>query len=597
MTFSRIVEEYEKNHMNDWDTWLVFDKLFEKQGKQSLTGIFNVKNTEYKIVFKISKNFDYLIRHDSIIMESLRDISKYTVNACRYIGCIKCKTGNDDKNPFMIENCKYPIIKDVLLCEYVQCEYFQPMNSIQNTRNISNPRNISNNHMNINNHRNPRNISNNHNLHTGPTQNRLYDVIKTKNISHVYSLIRQALLMIQILQLEKRFVHYDLHSNNILYKKCDEDIVLLYVIDENSQYVVPTYGFCSVIIDFGFSYIEDIDDGPLYSTLGHTNHGFFCDRFNDVSDYKLLLTTTSREIKDHIYQEGVDQNGINQNINNLRHIVKKIYKPVDINFRNGWDNTHKLEKSVSDKIIDELNGYTKASHIFEKYGCYCIDILHSLVILPLEEQSYSNIKESYTAFIDEWVKIENEISSSYLKLYIFREMIDIVRYLRSMYIDISTRSNSIKMFHKSVSVIVDSVSEFCMLKNINYEKMLCSLIVFSRKLEGLTYKLMTESMQTKTKMYDSMFIRNIKDIYDVIDDIMIEYDSYVYTKNTKVLIIDNIDKKMSYFRIPDVYLDEIRDVNESRKDTNDNTKDNINKDVKNVNLGKYIYKIYINGRK
>ena len=69
-------------------------------------------------------------------------------------------------------------------------------------------------------------------------------------------------------------------------------------------------------------------------------------------------------------------------------------------------------------LFKTLEKYSKVSKLFEDYDHYCIDLLQSLVILPLEQQNYNNIKDSYVAFLQEWCKIEDQISSPFYLLYI-----------------------------------------------------------------------------------------------------------------------------------------------------------------------------------
>ena len=81
-------------------------------------------------------------------------------------------------------------------------------------------------------------------------------------------------------------------------KKCNKDLVFLYKLDDENQFCVPSMGHIGIIIDYGFSYISDMKDGPLYASLCHTDVGFMSDRFDWVADPKLFLVTVSDEIKE-----------------------------------------------------------------------------------------------------------------------------------------------------------------------------------------------------------------------------------------------------------------------------------------------------------
>ena len=124
------------------------------------------------------------------------------------------------ENPFDIKS-KYAIEKDVLLCEYIDksCKF--------------------------------------------------YNYIRSDKVEEdvLYSIVKQVLLGITIAQKEKKFTHYDLHSFNVMIKKCNKDLVFLYKIDEENQFCVPTLGHYPIIIDYGFSFIEDMNDNPLWASL------------------------------------------------------------------------------------------------------------------------------------------------------------------------------------------------------------------------------------------------------------------------------------------------------------------------------------------
>jgi thiol-disulfide isomerase/thioredoxin len=216
--YNRLVSYYEKYKNEPFENWLEFDSTFKNPGKQGLVGILKVKNENDKCVFKISQYINYLAQHESIVMEGLNEISGYCPHFCKSIGVVKCKVdpkSRKEGNPFN-SNAKYPIEKEVLLCEYIE-ESYKLCNYIRSEEKISE--------------------------------------------EILYSAIKQILMAIVIAQHKKKFTHYDLHSNNIMMKKCNKDLVFLYVIDNDNQFCVPTFGHYPVIIDFGFSYIENMDDG------------------------------------------------------------------------------------------------------------------------------------------------------------------------------------------------------------------------------------------------------------------------------------------------------------------------------------------------
>ena len=182
-------------------------------------------------------------------------------------------------------------------------------------------------------------------------------------------------MAIAIAQRKKKFTHYDLHSYNIMMKKCNKDVVFLYVLDEENQFCIPTHGYYPVIIDFGFSYTEDMNDGPAWGSMGHTDVGFMSDRFDPIADPKLFLVTVASEMR---------EKRKNKKSNKFRRIVKNLFGKLNIDWESGWDNAE--EKSASDFVTEMLKDHSRQSNLFDNYDHHCVDIIQSLIILPLEEQ-------------------------------------------------------------------------------------------------------------------------------------------------------------------------------------------------------------------
>lgn len=330
-------------------------------------------------------------------------------------------------------------------------------------------------------------------------------------------------------------------------RKCNKDAVFLYILDHENQFAVPTYGHYPIIIDFGFSYISDMDDGPLWASMGHTDVGFMSDRFDWVADPKLFLVTVSGEIKDKRNTKKAKK---------LRRIVRNIFHPLEIDWSSGWDEGE--EQGASDYVMEYLEPYNPGSSLFEDYEHYCIDIIQSLIILPLEEQDYSEMYKSYVVFIKEFLKIENQISSPFYLLHILKGIVDAARYVRAGYGCRSTRIDSIRTFRRQVTDRVHSVANFCKIDNLHFEKMLCSLFVLSKSIEGLLYDVITTRMTEKNNMYKKLPLQSTEEIYGAIEANL--PDEYVYNDNTAVFILDSINNVTKLFKIPQK---EIKNVNDS----------------------------------
>lgn len=497
--YNELLTYYEENKNKPWNEWLIFDKTFDKHGKQGLVGLFKLRNKKKsRYVFKISQYINYLVQHENIVIRGLSELRNFCPHFCKSIGYITCdveprhrKTGN----PFNIVS-KYPIEKEVLLTEYID------------------------------------------------NSSKLYNYIRSSKIKEevLYSTIKQVLMGLAIAQKKKKFTHYDLHSFNVMMKKCDRDTVFLYVLDDSNQFCVPTYGHYPIIIDFGFSYISDMNDGPLWTSLAHTDVGFLSDRFDWVADPKLFLVTVSDEIK-------IKRN--TKKAKRLRRIVKNLFFPLVIDWDSGWDNDER--SAAVDCISETFENINNESSLFDEYDYYCLDILQSLIILPLEEQNYSNIEKAYLTWINEWVKIENEISSHFYNLYILKGIVDSARNVRPEYTNNPTREQAINSFKRDVYERINKVSKFCRPKNIHFEKMLCSLLILGKNMEGMLFDAINKKMKEKQKQYSRLPLKSIEQIFAAIET-NIE-DTYIYSANTKIVVYDSVKEETNYFTIEEQYVD------------------------------------------
>ena len=513
--FENILTEFDKNKTTDWVEWLNLENMFKKPGKQGIVGIFRSKTQEKNTyVFKMSQQMDYLSMHEYAIMNSLNDLRSYCPHFCKSYGILECKRnpkyGKQVSDPFKItEDIKYLIKEDVVLIENIE------------------------------------------------KSTKLYNYIYSDKISEniIISIIKQVLLAVSIAQSKKQFTHYDLHSNNIMMKKCNKDVVFLYVIDEQNQFCVPTFGHYPVIIDFGFSYIKDMEDGPLWPSMGHTKEGFTSSIFNWVTDPKLFLVTVSDELK---------HSKPSKKSSKLRKIVKNIFGKMNIDMRSGWD-TYDSE-TPSDTAIDMIEDISDDySTIFYDEQNTCIDIIQTLIILPLEQEDTSFIRKSYKSFLKEWVKIESQISSTHYNLYILKGLVDAARSVRSLYLDKNTTQQAIEKFKNLLFERIQEISKFCNPKNLNCEIMLCSLYVFANSLEGVFYKAMENKKQIIDKENKKVLLESVEQIYAAIESNI--NDDYIYNKDTKIVIIDSNKEQTNIIKLNDKQIKEVNDAHSFIKGT------------------------------
>ncbi len=468
--------------------------MLPRCGKQGILGIICPEtDRKTKYVFKISQYFNYTCRQEHEVMKDLETIDKYCKNFCKTHGIYTALVNpgfRHTDNPFKIDQGKSGIIVDVLVMEYIEdarkfCRYI--------------------------------------------TNSKVEDEV-------VFSIIKQTMLAITIAQRDVKLTHYDLHSNNVLITEVDPNVMFFYILDDGRKYIVPSYGFMPIIIDFGFSYSKGLEGKPLYGALAHTNVGFMSSCYDDCGDSKLFLSTVSWEM---------DANRGHRLHRMFRKDCKDLLRGLDIDLSSGWDNTEK-DMSASDYLLSLIDEDSKKSRFFDECGHFAVDILQYLITLPLRPR---NVPEIYQAFIlvrNEFIRLENEIGSTYFLLYIFKGAVEAVAETKDEYIHGDERE-AMKKFRHRMYDIINSVAKYAQAK-IDYEKLYIGLLGMARASEGLLYKVVSSRMKEKERQKRKMEIRDIGDMLHIL---YYKYqDDYDLDEKNRIIVYDQRRKSSYEIHIP-----------------------------------------------
>jgi len=510
--YNSFLDIYNKNKNKNVMEWLDIDQIFNKLGKQGVVGIFKCKeDPSKKCVFKFSQEIDNLTVHEGLVMESLNDMSMYCPTFCKSYGlapCIRSEKYVHGEDIFFTDHTNKSIPDEVLLIEL-----------IENTHKLS-------------------------------------SYIKSTSISDdiIFATMKQVLLSISFAQKHCEMTHYDLHSMNILMKKCDKNLVMLYVIDEDNQLYVPTYGHYPIVIDFGFSYSNNMEDGPLWASMCHTSYGFTSNRFDWLTDAKLFLITMLDELS--LFRKKSNK------IKKFKKIIEGTFKELDLDWGTGWDYEDE-HVNATDKLCDFISKNSKNSLIFSDYVNIAVDLMLPLIILPLEKNNSKNLKKSFDVFIKEWVKIEDELMKPSKSLYMLKQMINNAGYVRSDYMTQETRDDAVRKFKNDTFEDSKNVAKFCQFKTVDFEKLLCSLYIVSSNMENNIYKNIDNKVTSNN--YDKLKITNTDQIYGDI-----EYNincPYKFTKDTKIMIMNPLSKKSNIFKLDDTQTADINKIHNICKGT------------------------------
>ncbi len=462
-----------------------FYNLFATPGKQGLVGL--LKHGKKKYVYKISQYINYLSRHETEIMKSLDEIRGFCPHFCQSLGCFTMKISPEFRkaaNPFEVKEGA-SIETDVMVMEH-----------LENSR-------------------------------------KLYRFLKNKKVDLDISLscVRQTLCGLLAAQKFANLAHYDLHSNNVMVQECDPNCINLYRVEKDRVFIVPTRGYTPTIIDFGFSYSKALENKPITGPLGFTDVGFMSNCFDQWSDLKLFLISVSNELK---FYRG------DKVSKDIRKWVRNSFKPLDVDWGCGWDKS--VDMPASNYVISILEDKI-TNPFFEKCIHFCVDIVQCLQELPLKKCSYNNIFTVFDILQEEFEKIGKLFKNNFYQLYIFKRLVDFARDNKVLYEAKETRLDAIRNFRHSCYGLFEGLNLKWTQPKLHYEKLLCSLILFSRYVCGIIYEVVEETMENKNKLYSKI---PHKTPMDMIEDFFVNFPDDHYLDNNCYFQVYDYVKKTSY---------------------------------------------------
>jgi hypothetical protein len=373
----------------------------------------------------------------------------------------------------------------------------------------------------------------------------LSSLIKKKDmdVRIILSTMKQTLAAMNIAQKEEKLTHYDLHSSNILVTPCHENSIALFI-TQDSVIQTPTYGAKPVIIDFGFSYSNACRKKKLTSSLAHTEIGFLSHMHDPIADPKLLLITLAYEAK--LYHSK------NKHMSLFRKIVKDMFKCLPTDPTSGWDKDYR-EISAIDTVMEITDSQEPRSEIFNRYNHFALDIMQHMIKLPLKRKSYKELELAFASIDEEMHKLSKEIGSEFFNLYMFRKITEFASSLRETFISeqkLKGGRRSVKLFKKKIYTELDKISKYCMPK-LNFEKLLCSLLVYSDSIEGILYQECKSLWKTKQKDYEKLKYKTIPEILNRIDKFL--PDAYEADTDTQIIVYDAVNYKTFSFDLDDQY--------------------------------------------
>ena len=490
---------FNQNREQPWNKWLVQkdkdskeDKNERMDGKQGYVGILkHPHNKSLSCLYKLSKVDDNLVEHEYKILKGLEPLAQYCPHFHKAYGIVPfdCNLLYGD-DPLSYNTQSKVVQRNMLLMQYIQSKYdFNEMIQDENVKD-----------------------------------------------EYVINIMKQIILCIQLTHVYQ-FTHYDLHTENILIRNCNPNMHLLYLIDEDHQFLTPTFGYIPNIIDFGFAYCN-VPNNDLTCTLVHTQQGFTSARFDPYADIKLFFISTVDDLTRTSHRDGI--------VSKLQNISRNVFSGMNVQWGSGWDNS-KLISPV--KVIHELvRDYVKPSILFSKSDLW-FDTIQVLINLPLSPLPYHDMEKCFTSFIHEFVKFEERIVSKTLLNYILKVLVKHVKSYRASYLKEGEESN-----WAVIEIKRHFLDEYTQIVNfhvpgVDYEKLVCSLLMMTECMEGLFYEYLNKRHDEKDRQYEIMRCKNLLDFYKILDYNFPYKNTRPLSIKSSIFVIDHVNRQSKMIHI------------------------------------------------
>ena len=291
------------------------------------------------------------------------------------------------------------------------------------------------------------------------------------------SLFKQVLMCIRLFRCVG-LTHFDLHTGNILIRRCSPHLTLQYDIN-GTTFLIPTFGYLVVIIDFGFSYLRTCErPSSINCTLRCANVGLLTDRFMPFTDYIRFLHNICSDIR------ACTQNWKQA----LRRRTLKLFNGANfISRKSGWF------KSAAPNRIDELQKEVARRKLllFQNY-----DWIELTQILMPELAANDTPASAIDAFEREWAKIEERITDRNLIYYLYKYFVIHIQLFR----EDSKRNHLVKQIF---------LDEFTRLVNafvpiVDYAVLIQCTLDLSGYLQGYLYKYVSAREAEILQHYQSL---------------------------------------------------------------------------------------------
>lgn len=374
----------------------------------------------------------------------------------------------------------------------------------------------------------------------------LQSFLKRKDLTKklLNSIIMQVSLAIIAAQQNAKFVHNDLHSNNVLLIRCDKNLKILYrinICEKERLFLVPTYGFIPVIIDYGFSYSKECENMSL-ECVDSDNYGLITYKFDSISDFIRFFIVICCGVNSGVYPE-------------LLNKIQRMFSKLPISMTSSWEkiedknSLYEIEKIYYKAYEDVYGQYKKKTKI---YAGQILRLIMRNILLPINyDEKYKNINltQELVTFFNEWSQLEKWLKYDYERIYVIREFLDSIR-----------KYTDKDMIVRNINQTLKDITSQNIPLNINWNLLINSVKQSVGGIQNIIYDKINILTEKRDKILYSVLISGENMFLSILKYINNNSKQEKICENDVILLIDNISKNNLVINIEhdsDIYLHDL----------------------------------------
>jgi hypothetical protein len=268
--------------------------------------------------------------------------------------------------------------------------------------------------------------------------------------------------------------------------------------------------------------------------LAYTNAGYMSPAFDPLADVKVLLVSLAEDFRE---LRPTDESSLH-----FRNMIYNIFKSLTIDWTTGWDAYD--DPALAEQITEYVENVEEVSPLFKEWIPHCMDILQSLILLPLTptcEPDLRRMRKYYCIFVAEFIHLERCTGHPFYSLYLLHRLVEHARSLRSDYLQDATRPDAIAAFHHLLQLELSQIN--CPLPpDLRSEVLFCAMFAFAEQVESYLYYNLERLMAHKRQEYEQIDPR-VRSVGQLMSALDVNFpDAYQCTDRTRIHVYNAMDR-------------------------------------------------------